>query len=122
MSDAIFWMLELSIKEGEVDTLKEMIEIMSDATQENEPGALNYEWYISADEKSCHIFERYADSAAMLTHLNNFGKNFAKDFMSILTPTKFTVYGHPTEQLQKALRSMNPVFFDHLGGFSRDQM
>jgi quinol monooxygenase YgiN len=37
-----------------------------------EPGALNYEWFISEDGTSCHIYERYADSAAAMVHMGHF--------------------------------------------------
>lgn len=120
MGDIVFWILELAIKEGEVDALKALMEEMSEATQENEPGALNYEWYISVDESSCHLFERYADSAALLTHLGNFRKHFASRFMSILRPTKMTVYGSPNEEAAKALDGMRAIYFSPLGGFSRE--
>ncbi|MCB0035834.1 MAG: antibiotic biosynthesis monooxygenase [Anaerolineales bacterium] len=122
MSDVVFWMLELTIAEGKLDTLKSLLAEMSEATQANEPGALNYEWYISADESKCHILERYADSAALLTHLGNFSKNFASRFMGILTPTKMTVYGNPNEAAVKALNNLGAVYYEHLGGFSRDQL
>ncbi len=122
MSDVVFWIFELSIKEGEVETLKSLLAEMSEATQTNEPNTLNYEWYISDDETKCHILERYSDSAALLTHMDNFGKHFAKRFMSILTPTKMTVYGNPNETVVKALKSLGAVYYEHLGGFSRDQL
>ena len=42
---------------------------MASATEANEKDTLMYEWRTSADDKQCHIYERYVDSAAVLTHL-----------------------------------------------------
>lgn len=67
MSDAVHWLLALNIKEGELDNFKALVKEMVDATKANEPGTLNYEWFVSDDEKTCHIYERYADSAATMS-------------------------------------------------------
>ncbi len=67
MSDAIHWVIELAIKDGQLDAFKALMTEMVEATQANETGATHYEWYISDDEKTCHIYERYVDSAATMT-------------------------------------------------------
>ncbi len=119
VSDVVSWILELSIKEGEVETLKALMSEMVEATQANEPGALIYEWFISEDETSCHIYERYADSAAVMTHLGNFQTHFGKRFMSILTPKRMIVYGNANEKVRGALSTMGAQFLGELGGFAR---
>jgi quinol monooxygenase YgiN len=119
MSNHVSWLLELSLKEGEYDNLIALMEEMVSATQADEPGALNYEWSVSTDKQSCHIYERYADSAATMVHLGNFGTKFAGRFMSILTPTRFTVYGSPNDTVLGALKSMGVVHMPSIGGFTR---
>ena len=119
MNNEVFWLLELNIKSGEVGTLKALMKEMSDATQADEPGTLNYEWFINADGTTCHIYERYADSAATMIHLENFGAKFAERFMAILEPTRFMVYGNPDDAVKKALEDMGVEFVTPLGGFAR---
>jgi len=119
MSDTVAWMLELAIKPGELDNMKALMNEMVEATQTNEPGTLNYEWFISEDEKSCHIYERYADSAAAMIHIGNFGQHFAKRFMAVFEPTRRVVYGNPNEEVRKILSSRGGVFMGPLGGFGR---
>ena len=119
MSDHVYWVLKAKIKDGQMDNLKALMAEMVEATQANEPGALNYEWSISADGQSCHIFERYADSEATLVHLGTFGKVYAARFMSVLQPTGMTVYGNPNEAARKALKGAGGVFMTSIGGFSR---
>lgn len=119
MSEQVYWMLETKINDGQMDNLKALMAEMVEATQANEPGTLNYEWSVSADGQTCHIFERYADSEATLVHLEAFGKHFAGRFMSILQPTRMMVYGNPNEAARKALQGVGGVFMTSIGGFSR---
>ena len=58
MSDNVHWVIELDIKQGELDNFKALMNEMVEATRANEPGTMNYEWFISDDERSCHIYER----------------------------------------------------------------
>jgi quinol monooxygenase YgiN len=119
MGNNIYWLLELSIKEGELENLKNLIIEMSDATRSDEPGALIYEWFVSDDGKQCHIYERYSDCAALMIHLGNFGAKFADRFLAILTPQRMTVYGEPTDEVRTALAGFGAVHMAELGGFAR---
>ena len=69
--------LELAINPGRFEDLKTLMADLVEAIQKNEVGTLNYEWAISDDLKVCHVYERYRDSAAVMTHLESFGANFA---------------------------------------------
>ena len=119
MSNNIYWILELKINEGQLNAFRSLMGEMVEATQSNEPDALNYEWWISEDETTCHIYERYADSAALMTHLGNFGANFAERFMSMVVPTGFTVYGNANDTVKEALAAFGPTYMGALGGFGR---
>ena len=117
MAAGVAWMLELDISEGA--GLPALIEEMVASTQENEPGTLDYQWSTSADGTVCHIFERYSDSDAVMAHLGTFGERFAARFMEILAPTRFVVYGSPSQEVKEALAGFNPTYMDSAGGFSR---
>ncbi len=119
MSDHVYWILSFELKEGQRENLDKLVSEMVAATQQDEPGALNYEWSLDADGKTYHIFERYADSAATLVHMGNFGKKFAKRFMEYATPTSFTLYGDPSAEVMEALAPMRPNRLSSVGGFSR---
>lgn len=119
MTNHVYWLLELSIKDGHLDSFRSLMSEMASATQTDEPGALNYEWWISEDNATCHIYERYADSAAAMVHLGNFGSKFMERFMSDVDPTGFTVYGNPDDTVKGALAGFGPVFMQSFGGFSR---
>lgn len=119
MSSHVSWLLELEVQEGRQSDFRDLVAEMVAATRTNEAGTLAYEWSTSAEGKQCHIFERYADSAAVLTHLGTFGERFAGRFLEILRPVRFVVYGVPRTDVQAALAGFNPVYMQPAGGFSR---
>ncbi len=119
MSDQIYWVLELSIKPGEADGFKALINEMVEATRADEPDTLIYQYSFSADGATCHIHERYADSAASMTHLASFGANFADRFLAAAEPTRFTVYGNPSAELREALGAFGAVYMTPEVGFAR---
>ena len=119
MSDNVYWVLELAIKPDQADAFKAVMSDMVAATEANEPDALNYEWTLSEDGATCHIYERYADSAATMTHLASFGANFAERFLAALEPTRFTVYGNPSAEVREALGAFGPAYMTPTAGFVR---
>ena len=119
MSDAVSWVLELTIKDGQRDAVKALAEEMSGATQADEPGATHYEWHLDEDGKTVHIFERYADSAATMVHLGNFGTKFAERFLACLDPARMIVYGDPSAEVRSALAGFGAVHMARLTGFAR---
>ena len=90
MTENVYWLLELAINPDRFEDFKNLMAEMVEATQRNEAGALDYEWTISDDRQVCHLYERYQDSAAAMTHLESFGANFAARFMEVLKPTRLS--------------------------------
>jgi len=119
MSKQVYWLLEATITPGELENFKALMNEMVTATRANEPGTLNYEWSIDTDNQSCHIYERYADSAAAMTHLGTFGEKFAGRFLAVLEPQRITVYGNPNDEVKKALSGFGAEFLAPIGGFAR---
>ncbi|MFQ5515956.1 MAG: putative quinol monooxygenase [Acidimicrobiia bacterium] len=117
MSDTVSWILALAVKEGELENLRNLMAEMVEHTK-NEPGALTYEWFVSDDGSAVHIYERYADSAAVLAHLGGFGEHFAERFMAAADPTGFHVYGNPDDTARGALLGQGAEFFGPFGGFA----
>ena len=61
--------------------LRTVMHEMVDLTR-REPGTLNYEWFLSDDAANCHFYERYADSAAVLTHATTFPDDLNERFLA----------------------------------------
>ncbi len=118
MSDQVSWLLELAVKPGELDNLRALMAEMVESTQ-GEPGTLAYEWSIDEGGGVVHVYERYADSAAVMAHLGTFGKRFADRFLGAVGPTRFTVFGTPSAELRAALDGFGATYLQPFGGFAR---
>jgi quinol monooxygenase YgiN len=117
MSKEVHWLLELKVNSGKLNDFKTVMAEMIAATQK-EGGTLAYEWCFSDDESVCNIYERYVDSDAVMTHLRGFA-NFSERFLAAVTPTKFTVLGHPNATTQAALAAFSPVYLTTKAGFAK---
>ena len=119
MSDNISWNIQLTVNDGHLDDLKSLMAEMIDSTDTNESGTLQYEWFMSDDETTLHVNERYTNADAMMVHIGNFGAHFAERFMTYLTIQSFTIYGAATDDIKDALDPLGAAFFAKLGGFSK---
>ncbi len=118
MEQHVSWVIELAVKDGQLDTFKTLMGEMVAGTS-SETGTLNYEWYISDDERTVHIFEKYADSDAMITHVSGFMEKWAGRFLESVDPTRFTVYGDPSPAARELLAAFGGTYLGPWGGFAR---
>jgi quinol monooxygenase YgiN len=118
MKEHVSWVIELAVKPGQLDSFKELMDEMVAGTS-NEPETLNYEWYISGDDGTVHIFEKYKDSDAMVTHVSGFMEKWAGRFLECVDPTRFTVYGDPSDAARELLAGFGPTYLAPWGGFAR---
>ena len=114
----VSWLSQCAVKEGQLDALRELMGEMVAATSD-EPGALSYEWFISDDDTTLHLYEKYADSAAVVAHMKAFGETWAGRFMGCLNIQGVTVYGYPDDAAQRALAPMGGKRLAPWGGFRR---
>ena len=118
MSENISFALELAVNPGRFEDLKTLMAELVEANRK-EVGMLTQEWAVSDDGQVCHIYERFQDSAAYMTHLQLFGANFAKRFMEVFKPTRIVIYGTPSVEVKDAFAAFNPVYMAPLAGFRR---
>lgn len=118
MPETISWNVQMSVREGCLDSARDLMNEMVAATQE-EPGTLGYEWFLSEDGRTCHIYERYADSEAAVAHLGSFGSRFAERFLACFEPTTLSVYGDPSADARTALDAFGASYLGWFGGFHR---
>jgi quinol monooxygenase YgiN len=118
METHVSWVIELAVKPGATDRFKELMEEMVAGTS-SEPQTLGYEWYISDDGGTVHIYEKYVDSEAMIAHVNGFLEKWAKRFMESVDVTRFVVYGDPSPAARELLDGFGGTYLRPWGGFSR---
>ena len=113
----VAWLLEVAVNPGQLETVRALMDEMVASTRA-EPGARGYVWFVGQDGGVVALYERYADSAAALAHLATFGETFAQRFLSLMTPTRVTVFGAPTDEARQALSGFNPTYLGYFGGFT----
>jgi quinol monooxygenase YgiN len=114
----VSWVIELAVKDGAIETFRELMEEMVSGTSA-EAQTLGYEWYISDDQGTVHIYEKYADSEATIAHVNGFMQKWAGRFLECVDVTRFVVYGDPSPAARQLLDGFGPTYLGPWGGFSR---
>ena len=118
MNDSIYWLLEVSIQPRQMEEFRGLMKAMVESAR-GETDTLSYDWTLSEDSKTCHIFERYADNAAVVLHSRAFQTKFAAKFFDLAQPLSMVVHGKPTPQVKDALAPFSPTYMSPLGGFHR---
>ena len=119
MAENVSWIFELTVDPQRLDELKALLETVVSSIKSSEPGTLNYEWSVDAAHATVHVYERYQDSSAVLSHLASFRAKFGDRFRQVVKPARLVVYGSPDPQVKSALASLNPVYMSPLDGFQR---
>jgi quinol monooxygenase YgiN len=118
MEGHVSWVIELAVKDGALDTFTDLRDEMVSGTS-TESETLGYEWYISADDRTVHIFEKYANSESMVSHVGGFMQKWAERFLACVDVTRFVVYGDPSPAARELLDGFGAEYLGPWGGFSR---
>ena len=115
----VSWIIEASVKPEDLDSIVSLMNDMSRDFMENERQTLNFEWSIDATRTLLHLHERYEDSDTALGHVKSVRSKYGERFMSLISPLRVVVYGHPSEPLSNELKPLSPIVLNCLGGFTR---
>ena len=126
MSDNVFFIVGLEVNPDQSHELRSVMEEMVRVTRDDEPGTLNYEWFLNADGTECHIYERYADAAAAVAHSRTFAPELAQRSQAF-PPIRLTAYGKLDQEVREkrlvpllaAVPGIELVVLEPLGGFAR---
>ncbi|HVW20969.1 MAG TPA: antibiotic biosynthesis monooxygenase [Opitutaceae bacterium] len=116
-TEQVYWIVSGTIHDGQEAAFRAISARLVESTRA-EPGALNYEWSVAADGRTFHIFERYADSGAVVVHRERSGE-LVKQLYSIATRKSFVLYGNPSKEVAELVVSRDPLVMRPLGGFGR---
>jgi len=116
MGGEISWHVELRVKPGQLGNFRTLTGEMVAATR-REPGVLSYQRFVSEDGTIIHVYERYADSAVAVAHLEAFAKRFAGRFSAMVERETFTVFGYPSAALKAVLDRFRATYLKPLGDF-----
>jgi hypothetical protein len=93
-------------------SLDEFKHILSELTTlaASEAGTLDWQWFLSADETQCIVFESFADSTAVLTHIDNAGGRGGR-LVELAGGLRLEVLGDPSDELGVALADWGAKVF-----------
>src|SRR5690348_7512422 len=114
MNESIYWLFALSIQPRQMEEFRALMKAMIESAR-GEVDTQSFDWTLSEDSKTCHIFVRHSDCAAAMIHLRTFQAKFAAKLMDLAKPLSLVVYGKPTPQLRDALAAFSPSFMSPLG-------
>lgn len=103
-----------SIAPGDVAEFKQVAAATLELTVP-EPGTLQYDWYVNADETTCEVRETYADSDAMLAHVGNVGELLGR-LVELGGGLEGSVFGSPSAELAEAIAPFSPTMYGHFQG------
>ena len=79
----ILGIARFKFREGQRDEFLRLSERARELVRANEPGTLQYEVYLNADQSEAMVIERYRDSDAAIAHAENLGHMFAAVFDTV---------------------------------------
>lgn len=85
------------------------------AVARDEPGTLQFDCFLSADQTKCVVRERYASSEAMLAHLSNIGPLLGP-LAKLGGGLDSEVFGDLSPELRQVLAPAVPTLYSHLTG------
>jgi len=80
-----------------------------------EPGVLQYDWFLNADETTCEVRETYADSDAVMAHIGAMGDLLGR-VIGLGGGIEIEVFGTPSAALLEAAASFKPTVYSFLQG------
>ena len=106
---------------GKLGELTSIYEDVTEAMQQNEPGAEAVHIYVSEDENALYVRDEFADAAALGFHLSSTAAGHFPQLLAIATPGPFFFLGDVPPELQQATEQMQlgGQFATHAAGFDR---
>ncbi len=93
-----------AIHKGKLEEFKALAAQCMQLVRANEPGALEYSWFLNQDQTQCVVRETYKDSDAVLAHIGNVGQTLAA--LGEVADWTFEIYGTPSTELVQATAAM----------------
>lgn len=88
--------------EGKAEEFKRLAVQAKEIVKAKDPGTLQYDVYLNADESECVVIERYTDSDALIAHADNMAELFGP-ILATVTVVHGEVLGDPSPELRARL-------------------
>ena len=101
----------LTISDGELAAFEDIARTMIAGTRK-EPGALAYDWHLSADRKHCRLVETYLNAEALVAHFKGpVVQQLVPQLVEVSSVDRFEVYGDPGPEGTRMLASFGAAIF-----------
>lgn len=106
---------------GKLDELKAIYANVTNAMEQNEPGAEAVHCYFSEKENALYVRDEFKDAGAMAFHLQTTAASHFPSLLAIAVPGPFLFFGDVPQELQAATEQMQlgGEFALHAYGFDR---
>jgi quinol monooxygenase YgiN len=112
--------VDCKINAGKLDAFQSIGEAMIAGTQK-EPGALEYEWFLSGDRTRCQLLESYANPDAVLAHLTGpVVQELVPKLLETSSISSFDVFGDPGPKAAEILAGLGAEIFQFWRGLTPD--
>ncbi len=106
---------------GKLDELTAIYRDVTDAMEENEPGAQAVHIYVSTEENALYVRDEFADADAVGFHLGTTAGAHFPSLLAVATPGPFFFMGDVPNEMKQATEQMQlgAEFSTHAAGFDR---
>ncbi len=106
---------------GKLDELATIYKAVTEAMEQNEPGAEAVHVYLSPEENALYVRDEFANADAVGFHLGTTAAAHFGDLAAIATPGPFFFLGDVPDEMKQATEQMQlgGQFATHLAGFNR---
>jgi quinol monooxygenase YgiN len=117
-ASTVRFIVGFTINEGAFVAFERIARVMA-AETEKEPGALAYEWSLSADRARCRLYEAYVDAGAVLAHLKGpVIQELVPKLLEAGSLAGMEILGDPGPEAAEMLTAMGAQIFPVWQGFS----
>ncbi|MCG8467101.1 MAG: antibiotic biosynthesis monooxygenase [Gemmatimonadetes bacterium] len=103
-----------SIHNGKYDEFVGLADEIIEIVREQDGGTQQYDWFFNENHDECVVRETYADSDALLEHIDHVGASLAR--LLELSDISIEIYGDPSVELLEASADLEPaVYHFHAG-------
>ena len=106
---------------GKLDELTSIYSKVTEAMEQNEPGAEAVHVYVSEQENALYVRDEFKDASALGFHLQTTAAGHFPSLLAIAVPGPFFFFGDVPQQLKDATEQMQlgAEFGLHTAGFDR---
>lgn len=99
----------LKIHDGRLQDFRVLAARVMEAVRAQDSGTLQFDWFMSEDQRECVARETYRDSEAFLEHLQNV-EELVGELLG-LGDLSIEMYGSPSDALLEATAALSPRIY-----------